>query len=437
MRPTQYASSAAADRPISTHIILTVHGIRTFGLWQERLERLVCDINPETAFIHYKIGYFSLLTYLIPIFRWIELRRFRRELERLRTLHDGARIDIVAHSFGTYLVAWGLAGIPVAQRPRVHTLILAGSILRENFRWTDLFASGSVGCVVNECGLKDWVLWLNRFVAPMSGAAGFVGFNRSTSQFTLKNYWHHCSHTGFFTDDFMREYWTPILVSIDPPSRPDLILEGRIQKLLVPLLQNWAPIKLVLYVVVISSVFWFGCEQPKRTARMERLNEAKELTSESDATLAIDPTLSLWLATYAAQITWSHDGVILPETHNAYYNAFGTGLPFILASHVGQVNGAQWSPDGRLVATIHPDRIEIWDGGSGKELLTHFVSNRSLTGSAWNPDGHNIAISTKSGVSIWDISTDREISEFESPALAVRWSPSGRFISAIQDDSLT
>ena len=434
MRPSQYGSSAAADPPISTHIIITVHGIWTFGRWQERLERLVCDIIPEARFVHYKIGFVFLLSYLIPIFRWRELRRFRRELQRHLPLHGGDRIDIVAHSFGTYLVAWGLAGMTEAQRPRIHTLILAGSVLHEKFYWTDLFASGSVRRVVNECGLKDWVLCLNRIVVPMSGAAGFVGFTGLTSQFMLKNYWHHCSHSGFFTDEFMREYWTPILVSTDPPSRPDLMLEGRIQKLLVLLLQIWSPFKLGLYVLVIAAIFWFGYEQPKRTARMERLNEAKELTSESETTLVTDPTLSLWLATYAAQMTWSSDGVILPETHNAYYNALGTGLPFILASHVGEILGAHWSPDGHLAATFHPDRIEIWDGGTGKELLTHFISNRSLTSVAWNPDGHNMAISTMSGVGIWDLSSDRETSELESPAVAVRWSPDGRFISAILDD---
>jgi hypothetical protein len=52
---------------MSSHLIITVHGIRTFGQWQERLERLVTESTnlDDVEFINYKYGYFSVLAFII------------------------------------------------------------------------------------------------------------------------------------------------------------------------------------------------------------------------------------------------------------------------------------------------------------------------------------------------------------------------------------
>jgi hypothetical protein len=43
-----------------SHLIVTVHGIRTYGHWQERLEALVLAEASDTPieFVNYKFGYF-------------------------------------------------------------------------------------------------------------------------------------------------------------------------------------------------------------------------------------------------------------------------------------------------------------------------------------------------------------------------------------------
>jgi hypothetical protein len=50
-------------------LIITVHGIRTFGGWQERLDALVGATNSdrELTVINYKFGYFSVVAFLIPL----------------------------------------------------------------------------------------------------------------------------------------------------------------------------------------------------------------------------------------------------------------------------------------------------------------------------------------------------------------------------------
>ena len=69
---------------VQRHLIITVHGIRTFGQWQERLESLVRRVNGSSdthlSVLNYKFGYFSALAYLSVILRWITVRRFRQEL---------------------------------------------------------------------------------------------------------------------------------------------------------------------------------------------------------------------------------------------------------------------------------------------------------------------------------------------------------------------
>ena len=86
-------------------IVVTVHGIRTFGQWQERLEALT---PPEAGieFNHYHYGYFSVVAFISPLLRWLVTRSFRKALLAVAAKNPEARLDIVAHSFGTHLAAW-------------------------------------------------------------------------------------------------------------------------------------------------------------------------------------------------------------------------------------------------------------------------------------------------------------------------------------------
>ena len=98
------------DVPAGRHLIITVHGIRTFGQWQERLEALLkrgAHPGERLEVVHYKYGYFSAFAFLSVALRWVAVRRFRAELLSL-TREPCTRVDIVAHSFGTYLVARAL-----------------------------------------------------------------------------------------------------------------------------------------------------------------------------------------------------------------------------------------------------------------------------------------------------------------------------------------
>src|SRR5215475_12821159 len=154
-------------------LVISVHGIRTFGDWQERLERLLRaqDSDRQLMVISYKFGYFSVVAFMIPFLRWVIVRRFRNFLVDAATSERWDRIDLVGHSFGTHIIAWALHGIDSAARPPVNTILLAGSVLKSGFPWQVLIGRG-VTRVVNDCGTKDAILILNQIVVLGTGMAG-------------------------------------------------------------------------------------------------------------------------------------------------------------------------------------------------------------------------------------------------------------------------
>src|SRR5437762_11672526 len=198
-------------------LVITVHGIRTFGQWQERLENLLKTEDPSIEVFNYKYGYFSVAAFIIPFLRWLVTLRFRREVIRETGKGNWSRIDLVAHSFGTHLVGWGLYGISPDRRPKIHTIILAGSVLKPGFPWRDLVGS-SVERVVNECGFHDGILLLNQVIVLLTGMAGREGFSGMTGA-RFRNRYFPFGHSGYFQlkgnpdDTFMREKWLPLLLT--------------------------------------------------------------------------------------------------------------------------------------------------------------------------------------------------------------------------------
>lgn len=241
---------------MSAHLIVTVHGIRTFGQWQERLEKLVGNSGPQAAdvdFINYKYGYFSVLGFIIPIFRWLVVKRFRENLVELCSDRRWDRIDLVGHSFGTHVIAWALAGLPIESRIQVHTVILSGSVLRGDFPWQDLLRR-RVRRVVNDCGTQDGILLLSQFAVLFTGMAGRTGFSGATSK-VLRNRYSAFGHSGYFldscgrpSDEYMRAEWLPLLQEEGEIRDFDCRTAGALEGFVTFLANNAEPIKICLYV---------------------------------------------------------------------------------------------------------------------------------------------------------------------------------------------
>jgi tetratricopeptide (TPR) repeat protein len=234
-------------------VVISIHGIRTFGEWQDRFERLLrrhVD-SQELTVISYRYGYFSLIAFLIPVFRWLVVRRFRVFLKTIiARQNQWDRVDIVGHSFGTYILAWAIYGLSEEQRGPIHTIILAGSVLKRNFPWRSI---RGVSRVINDCGTRDNELLLSQIFALGTGMAGRLGFNGGIDR-SFRNRYFHIGHSGYFRylrinyDGFMEKYWIPLLVTDQDAEPVDPRKSSPLNGVSMTLLNNAEPIKLLVYI---------------------------------------------------------------------------------------------------------------------------------------------------------------------------------------------
>ena len=247
-----------------THLVISVHGIRTFGNWQERLERLLYSrkaSDHDLNVINYKFNYFSAAAFLLPPFRWLVVRRFQSFLLDLVRDRTWERIDLVGHSFGTYVIAWALARSPEHLRPHVDTIVLSGSVLKLNFKWGPMIGR-SIRRLVNDCGTRDGILWFSQ-LGVFTGMAGRFGFNGGTGK-NFRNRFFEFGHSDYFlkdgkpSDSFMDQFWVPLLLANTDIDNIDTRDTGPLSGLKVWALNNSDPVKLVAYVTLPCLIFYYG-----------------------------------------------------------------------------------------------------------------------------------------------------------------------------------
>jgi CheY-like chemotaxis protein len=206
---------------LSRTAVLSVHGIRTFGQWQTRLRRLIEARTDAVSFHTYKFGYFSSLLFLIPWIRNIQVERLKNDIEPIIKDSEFDRVYIFCHSFGTYLVAYSLLKIFDAENVVAKTtLVLCGSILPSNFDWRKI-DSGKALRVINDCGDRDYVLWLSAAFVLGVGMAGKVGFYGFSNDFIMNRFFNGGHSSYFRGDDFMLKYWLPLLDDVPVISEVD------------------------------------------------------------------------------------------------------------------------------------------------------------------------------------------------------------------------
>ena len=270
----------------NTHLIITVHGIRTYGDWQDELKKLLETAEPGVTVRMFRYGVFSSLAFLVPPVRWLMGRQFRRFFDQeIRSAPPGARIDLVAHSFGTYLAASALRHLPPGRK--IHSVIFAGSVLPPSFPWYRYLQAGAVGRVVNECGWDDSVLVLCQGTALLLGMAGRIGFHGMVGNSFINRYYLG-GHGVYFDGEqrFMREKWLPILTGDGPvpghDERPRLTAFGGARLFL---LNNMHVIKVAGALLLLLLLIYFpinAYHTAKNDNRVESLNHIMLLANAQE-----------------------------------------------------------------------------------------------------------------------------------------------------------
>jgi hypothetical protein len=310
-------------------------------------------------------------------------RHARKELLAIATRNQGARIDVVAHSFGTHLVAWDLQRSIPNLRPKIHTVIFAGSVLKSRFAWRPLLSDETVTRVINECGTRDNVLVLNRFFLLFTGLAGRLGFTGMLDEHLVNN-WYDFGHNGFFVkdgkpyDEFMNQRWLPFLTSDRVPlpvdQRPDNWNEG----LLVFLLQNAEPLKLLLYVSPIVAILAFSYSAHLSREYERRAGVARQLIGLAEGGLRDNSQRSLLLGMHALPITYSWDGSVLPEACAVLLHALQ--FPISASLLTGYVEDLAWNSDGKRLAIVSDAReLTVWEATDGRQIFSAPIPTTNFT----------------------------------------------------------
>jgi len=452
----QYENSHAASGkpPIDTsrHLIITVHGIRTFGQWQDRLASLIQKNEGIKIEVHkYHYGYFSVIAFWIPVIRRLATRRFLRALLAECTAQKWDRIDIVSHSFGTHMVAWALRSTKPEQRPRIHTLILAGSVLKTTFAWVELMPK-YVKRVINECGNRDNILILSQLFVPFTGMAGRIGFIATMERPEFRNRYFNFGHSGYFRrpdntpqDDFMLLHWIPILTTEWIAPNIDERDEGKSPTILggvfQVILKNAEPLKLFGYAtLLLAFICWLFIQW--HTARVAT-NLANSRLAITDWQVAQD--LRNTSAIKAAHF-FLHSAEILSSTGN--FN--GCRDSELAGQFESTLVDRSWVQDAPVLGCVlSPDCSRIISWGYGGNIRVLDVNNPSsssvltnsdvVIGASFNRDGSKVLSWTADGTTrIWSLVNQSLVKTFKHHGAvngAVFVSGDTRLLTWSSDDS--
>ena len=186
------------------HVVLLVHGIRDFALWQNSIRRTL----EQHGFIVEPLNYgrFNLIKFLLPIpfFRRTAIEAIKKQIRIVVQNNPAAQISVIAHSFGTYVVS---SVIREEFGMKFSRVIFCGSVVPHSFAYEQ--AQGRFAApILNEVGTRDVWPAIAESVTLGYGSAGTYGFRRPL----VRDRWHNGAKHGFFLSrDFCAKFWVPFL----------------------------------------------------------------------------------------------------------------------------------------------------------------------------------------------------------------------------------
>lgn len=185
-------------------ILVLIHGIHTDGAWQKQVQAQMSSVSNLQV---HDIG-FDVVTglQLACPFRSSPINKVVRDIRILKSEEPLAKIYVIAHSFGTYIISRILAEHPDISFEKI---ILCGSIIRRDYPWA-LYAKGlRKDSIINDIGTRD--IW--PIVATITtigyGGSGRRGFQNANVTDRYFNY----EHSDFFDPKYnhAEKYWRPII----------------------------------------------------------------------------------------------------------------------------------------------------------------------------------------------------------------------------------
>lgn len=260
MTKKQLVSHDVVAKPFTT--VVLIHGIRTQASWAEMVAAVMRD-EGHVNVVPIRYGYFDVFKFISPFgTRGAATKKVLRELRSVLRREDPRRVLVIAHSFGSYLVTKILADEGDIE---FGGLVLCGSVVDDKYRW-DLVRSRVADRVVNECGDQDvWPVLASK-ISWGYGPSGTTGFGSSN----VRDRFHDLAHSGFFSVDFVRTFWVPLVAGWEVVGTPFEMRRGIGPWWRGPLIAF--PLKTIVGIAVL----WFATAmfQPVTSDRMLQILSA-------------------------------------------------------------------------------------------------------------------------------------------------------------------
>lgn len=203
-------------------LLISIHGIRTFGQWQAKLSQDLKLSSREFECIEIKFGFLGVISFAIPYLRRKVVNRTAQRVSKILSEQMAREVHIVAHSFGTFVALEALRHSVI--RGKLKTVIFCGSPLPHDENIDHVVSSAEV--TLNECGTRDFILLMARFLLLGCGDAGRVGFERENSS-NFQNRYFKGGHSLYFRREkrgnltFCDRFWLRFIVAGDLPEPYD------------------------------------------------------------------------------------------------------------------------------------------------------------------------------------------------------------------------
>ncbi|MGN5001366.1 alpha/beta hydrolase [Aeromonas sp. 80P] len=197
---SEYIESLDCQNHASEHsplIIFSVHGISTYGEWQNVLDAQIKSCCDDIFHIPYNYCFFPIIPFLIPPLREKEVLRLTQELIGIGEQFPNSTVNIIAHSFGTYLVYETLSRMNRRQLPTIGKVIFYGTVLKNKTNIHDIITTHNIKSLTNECTIHDRALLASHIFAIGLGMGGIEGFKGSCGNRIL-NRFHDGDHSSLF-----------------------------------------------------------------------------------------------------------------------------------------------------------------------------------------------------------------------------------------------
>ncbi|MFJ2449487.1 hypothetical protein [Pseudomonas sp. NPDC087626] len=232
-----------------SRILILVHGIHTNGSWQQ-------DVQEQMIGVPYlrvqELGYDLVTGFHFALFsRSGPIKKILADINTIKREEPLAKISVIAHSFGTYIISKILENNPDI---RFEKIITCGSVISRNYNWTKHAPFAHSTDIINDVGVRDvWPVIAN-CVTLGYGSSGNQGFRTASATDRYFNY----GHSDFFEPqhDHILKYWRPIFEDQTIPKS-----EIKLPKASVPLLwfchsKKGKAIPFALYAAAIIGTLW-------------------------------------------------------------------------------------------------------------------------------------------------------------------------------------